>query len=60
MLAWDANDPPPTRRPRSVRYYRTDGIRTTCSLAAFALPVAALGQLTLSADFRVWTRGSIA
>jgi hypothetical protein len=33
----------PTGRP-PARHYRINAIRTTCSLAAFALLVAALGQ----------------
>jgi hypothetical protein len=46
MLGWDASDPPPDWQATRARYYRINAIRTACSLAAFGLLVAALGQPT--------------
>jgi hypothetical protein len=46
MLSWDAHQPPADWLAIRARYYRINAIRTTGSLAALVLFVAALGQPT--------------
>jgi hypothetical protein len=46
MLSWDAHQPPADWLATRARYYRINAIRTTGSLAALVLFVAALGQPT--------------
>ena len=46
MLSWDAHQPPADWQATRARYYRINAIRTTGSLAALVLFVAALGQPT--------------
>jgi hypothetical protein len=44
MLGWDADDPPPDWQAARARYYRINVVRASCSLAAFALLIAALAS----------------
>jgi hypothetical protein len=46
MLSWGAHQPPADWLATRARYYRINAIRTTGSLAALVLFVAALGQPT--------------
>jgi hypothetical protein len=46
MLSWDAHHPPADWLATRARYYRINAIRTTGSLAALVLFVAALAQPT--------------
>lgn len=46
ILGWDAQAPPADWLATRARYYRINAIRTTGSLAALVLFVAALGQPT--------------